>query len=75
MAKWLTANVRFGATATVTPQKMTCEHERKQPAERAVKAAAAPSHQPLAAMRGGQCVKSGIFVFGVFYEKNVLLQN
>ena len=37
------SNVRFGATAAVTPLKMTCEHERKQPAERAVKAAAAPS--------------------------------
>ena len=37
--------MRFGATAAVTPQKMTCEHERKQPAERAVKAAAAPSRR------------------------------
>jgi len=36
-------NVRFGATAAVTPQKLTCEHERQLPAERAVKAAATPS--------------------------------
>ena len=43
-------NVRFGATAAVTPQKMTCEHERKQPAERAVKAAAAPSRRSLYAI-------------------------
>jgi hypothetical protein len=46
-------NVRFGATAAVTPQKMTCEHERKQPAERTVKAAAAPSRRSLSAS-GGQ---------------------
>ena len=24
-----TANERFGATAAVAPQKVTCEHERK----------------------------------------------
>ena len=38
-----TYNMRFGATAAVTPQKVTCEHERKYPAERLVSAAAAPS--------------------------------
>jgi len=40
-------NERFGATAAVTPLKVTCEHERKQPAELSVSAAAAPSRQPL----------------------------
>ena len=39
------ANERFGATAAVTPLKVTCEHERKYPAERAVKAATAPSRR------------------------------
>ena len=33
-------NERFGATAAVTPLKVTCEHERKYPAERLVSAAA-----------------------------------
>ena len=27
--KWAAANERFGATAAVTPQKVTCGHERK----------------------------------------------
>ena len=36
-------NERFGATAAVTLQKVMCEHERKQPAERALEAATAPS--------------------------------
>ena len=38
-------NERFGTTAAVTPQNVTCEHERKQPAERAVSAAASPSRR------------------------------
>ena len=38
-------NERFGATAAVTPQKVTCEHERKQPAERAVEAATSQSRR------------------------------
>ena len=33
-------NARFGATAAVTPLKVTCEHERKFLTERVVKAAA-----------------------------------
>ena len=34
--KCRTYNERFGATAAVTPQKVTCEHERQYPAERLV---------------------------------------
>ena len=51
-------NVRFGATAAVTPQKVTCEHERKQPAERAVEAAAAPSRRPLLTVV--RCMQCGL---------------
>ena len=40
MTKCTADNERFGATAAVTPLKATCEHERKYPAERLVKAAA-----------------------------------
>ena len=47
-------NERFGTTAAVTPLKVTCEHERKYPAERAVKAAAAPSRWSLSATNGVQ---------------------
>ena len=36
-------NERFGASGAVTRLKVTCEHERKYPAERLVSAAAAPS--------------------------------
>jgi len=45
-------NVRFGATAAVTPLKATCEYERKYPAERLVKATAAPSRQPVSGHAG-----------------------
>ena len=38
-------NVRFGATAAVTPLKVTCGHERMCPAERLVSAAASPSRR------------------------------
>ena len=43
MIRWAAYNARFGATAAVTPLKVPCGHERKYPAERLVKAAAAPS--------------------------------
>ena len=51
--KCRTPNERFGATAAVTPQKATCGHERKYPAERLVKAATAPSRHPLGVMQSG----------------------
>ena len=44
-------NERFGATAAVTPLKVTCEHERKYPAERLVKAAATPSRRHVSGKR------------------------
>jgi len=50
-------NERFDAMAAVTPLKLTCEHERKYPAERAVKAAATPSRHHVRRQRrerGGQ---------------------
>ena len=51
MTKRPAYNERFGATAAVTPLKMTCEHERKYSAERLVKAAAAPSRHHVSRKR------------------------
>jgi len=49
-------NERFGTTAAVTSLKVSCGHERKYPAERAVSVAAAPSRRSLYAMQG-QCYR------------------
>ena len=49
------ANARFGATAAVTPQKVTCEHERKYPAERLVDAATTPSRHHVIGKRRKRC--------------------
>jgi len=43
MGKIAAPNERFGATAAVTPLKVTYEHERKYPVERLVKAATSQS--------------------------------